>query len=81
MGGDFNMDPAQLTASTWPVAMHASIVATNNPTYHSGKAQTLIDYFVASDAVLPGYRHISTVPENDKETFRVRTKNVPLEEG
>ena len=54
------MPPEQLSASLWPNALNATIIAPTEHTYHSGDNATLIDFFVASNCLLPGYKTTTT---------------------
>ncbi len=58
------MPPDVLTSSAWLTAIHAKIVAPGEATFHSGDNASLLDYFVASDCMLYGFRGVeATMPD------------------
>lgn len=49
LSGDWNVAPAVLIASGWPAAIQGTVVAPDQPTYRSGPASDVKDFFVVDD--------------------------------
>ena len=61
LGGDWNTSPKELAATGFTKRLRAGIVHTDAPTYFSGEAATELDYFVASETVLPAIAKVQAI--------------------